>query len=64
MPRITITFDTDNAAFDGHDYHMEVERVLLRAAFLLRHDLARGKAAELPIRDSNGNSVGSVKVEV
>ena len=63
MPRITITFDTDNAAFEGHDYDMEVERMMLRATFLLKHDLPRGKAGSIPLRDTNGNTIGSVKVE-
>jgi len=50
---ITITIETNNAAFDD-DYEMEVARILKSAA--VRSMLGRG--GSLPLRDINGNTVG------
>ena len=54
MSYITITIETDNAAFD--DFEEEAARIL--------NDLARrvkygSKGESIPIRDINGNTVGS-----
>lgn len=57
---ITITIKTDNAAFADDNYAGEVARILSR----LSHDvLTRGiRLADHKLRDSNGNTVGVVKV--
>ena len=56
MKKITITIETTNAAFDGDPYP-EVARIL--------HDLAveigEGLIANSHVRDTNGNTVGTMK---
>jgi len=54
---ITITIRTDNAAFQGEDYHDELAHVLERIAAGLRS----GHSMFNP-RDTNGNTVGAVKL--
>lgn len=55
MKTITITIDTDNAAFEP-DTYAELARIL-------KTWIARGcQAGKLPL-DVNGNSVGTVEIE-
>ena len=48
-----ISFDTDNAAFDGPDYNQEIVRILNVIANRVLEDFSGGG-----IRDSNGNKIG------
>lgn len=57
MSRITITIDTDGAAFEGDNYEPEVIRILTRLSERIGGDLDGYK-----LRDINGNTVGAVKV--
>jgi hypothetical protein len=58
--RVTITIDTDNAAFE--DAGFEVAVILRQLAG--RFDFASHLPAEgWPIRDHNGNTVGEVRIE-
>lgn len=52
MGKITITFDTDNAAFE-EDYVGEVRWVLSKIY----------PTDGCPVIDSNGNTIGKVEVE-
>lgn len=58
---ITITINTDNAAFED-DYAREVERILLDVARRIKHE-GREAGASFSLRDINGNTVGKVVVE-
>lgn len=51
MPRFTLSFDTDTAAFD-YDRTVEVARILRQTADAV---LSGGSTA---VRDLNGNTVG------
>lgn len=53
---ITITFDTDNAAF-GEDFETECEKVLNSVKKWL------ADAGEYPLHDSYGNKIGSIIIE-
>ena len=53
MSKFTLTFRTDNAAFDDDEAPAEIARILRAAA-----DLAEFGANRGVIRDSNGNTVG------
>lgn len=60
---ITITIDTDNAAFADDECGSEVARILLRlAAAITEHGL--DDMAGLSLRDINGNKVGAMEVTV
>ena len=64
MKRIIITIETENAAFgedgaNGVDGAYEVARILERLAKETREN---GEVSGRPLRDSNGNSVGTVSV--
>jgi len=57
--KITIEFTTGNAAFEGRAFETEVEHVLGRAwCAIVDRD-----GAPHPLRDSNGNQVGTVSIE-
>ena len=56
---ITITINTENAAFEGENYGPEVARILRELANILTADLLPNYAP-LPLYDSNGNRVGKV----
>ena len=60
--KVVIEFDVKNAAFD--DWQREVKRVVGAAATRLA-DLPDRPAGALraPLFDSNGNTVGSIRVE-
>lgn len=52
--RFTLTFSTENAAFDGHGYASEVMRIL----GVVRGQIATGRFSG-PVVDANGNTIGS-----
>ena len=54
MAYITITIETDNAAFD--DFELETSRILKDLADRVAYG---SKGEHIPIRDINGNAVGS-----
>lgn len=58
--KIIITIDTSNAAFEDKDGH-EINRILAQANRLLNEGDAEYHPATL--RDSNGNTVGTVSIE-
>jgi hypothetical protein len=65
--KITITINTDNAAFDLDNAALQQEGSMLEVARILE-TLARRFSAgnwpmEGPIRDINGNTVGDVRIE-
>lgn len=55
MTRITITFSTENAAFEDNG-EQEIQRVMRRATDAIFH--GGGK-----LMDTNGNTIGKVEVE-
>ena len=58
---ITITINTGNAAFENKD--AELARIVGKVADMLSHgNIASGVREAKPLRDSNGNTVGSVRV--
>jgi len=59
MNKITIIISTANAAFDP-DPNQEVANIL---AGVLDKFNSTGRFESQPLRDTNGNIVGSVKVE-
>lgn len=59
MPTVTITFNTDNAAFED-DWFDEMDRVMACATQLLENNGA--EPFERKLRDTNGNTIGTVKV--
>jgi hypothetical protein len=58
MARITITIDTDNAAFEDAEELAGILRVLSFTA----GEYGDGRLRDDTIQDSNGNTVGSVTV--
>ena len=67
--RVTISFDTDNAAFED-DFDAELTRVLRHLPRKIRAQMGRAPGclcvtpeADDKIIDSNGNTIGSVCVE-
>lgn len=64
--KITITFNTDNAAFADGGYTTEIPKILkYAAANLINENLENENLIELewPIFDTNGNKVGTTKAE-
>jgi len=61
--KVKITIDTDNAAFDGSGWGIEIARLLdIAGDYLKDHPYADQHRGEVyTIRDSNGNSVCKVK---
>jgi hypothetical protein len=59
--KITITFGCDNAAFE--DPH-EVQTVLAQAFKNLTVIIFSGESGNRILRDTNGNTIGTVDVEV
>jgi len=58
---ITISFDTDNDVFqDPCGRAEEVQRIMVQATRIVAHELARHWSE--PILDSNGNTIGQIKV--
>ncbi len=62
---ITITINTDNAAFDDDALEPEVARILVDAALKFGQHYAYRQPddkwpLELPLKDINGNRVGSM----
>jgi len=67
--KVKIEFDTDNAAFEGEGLGLELARVLGRARLNILSQMARrpGCVCDAPesadkLRDSNGNTIGTVEV--
>lgn len=61
MARVTITIDTDNAAFEDAGRAHETARILRELADRIEDtDLPNGM---LHLRDVNGNTVGQFEVE-
>lgn len=60
--KITLSFETGNAAFEGYEAN-EAAEVLQRAVLLLRSGGALESYHNLPLRDYNGNPVGKITVE-
>jgi len=58
--KIRIEFDTDNAAFE--DNPLEIRDVLEQASNKAASLMISG-SGKLGLRDSNGNTVGTVEVE-
>ena len=58
--KIKIEFSVDNAAFD--DFADEVAAVLRRVRDALSGDICSHEKREFKLRDSNGNTIGSVKI--
>lgn len=54
---LKITINTDNAAFDGR---MEYEVASILLSFLAR--IQNGGGLEMPLRDTNGNTVGEARL--
>lgn len=59
MPTVTITFNTDNAAFED-DYFGEVAHIMFVASRMLEDNGA--EPFERKLLDTNGNTIGTVKV--
>lgn len=53
-PMFTLNIETDNAAFQDGDTHAEITRILRDVTERIEAGADRG-----PIRDINGNTVGS-----
>ena len=58
MLKITITIDTNNAAFQDRNKEQEIHTILAQATFKYE----RGYE-DIVLKDSNGNSVGKLIVE-
>lgn len=56
--KFTLSFDMDNAAFEGDNAGTEAARILRQVAAGVENGATEGKA-----RDLNGNTVGSWEVE-
>lgn len=54
---LKITINIDNAAFDGR---MEYEVASILLSFLAR--IQNGGGLEMPLRDTNGNTVGEARL--
>ena len=62
--RITITIETDNAAFEGDELGPETARILADVARKLEATPRRLFQSEaVKLRDINGNTVGMVRIE-
>lgn len=59
--KITIEFDTENAAFED-DRFSEVGRILQMAEREVMDCLDDGCGIRVPIKDSNGNRVGTLEI--
>lgn len=57
---VIIKFETDNAAFEGPNWGLEVKRILNRLADTLAESVPPHRYVTL--FDSNGNRVGTCKV--
>jgi len=57
MPRFKVTICTDNQAFDEAPFQVELARILRQLA----DDLERGYDIYKPLRDINGNRVGTAE---
>ena len=60
MKQVTITIETENAAFEGHP-GTELERILRGLAGYLEY--AAYPPPDMPLFDINGNKVGELKAE-
>lgn len=58
--KITIKFDTDNAAFEDAS-HLESGRVLRRVAERIETHPGLRAGDSITLRDSNGNTIGEVR---
>jgi hypothetical protein len=66
MAKVTISFDTNNAAFDGN-FNREVSLVLAVVTAAINNaqwtgDASGPDAADGVVRDSNGNRIGEWSV--
>jgi len=60
---ITIKLKTDNAAFEGDSRDLEIARLIWGVAHRFeRGAVASGVREARPLKDRNGNTVGSVTV--
>jgi hypothetical protein len=59
MSQVTITFDTDNSAFEDNPF--EVEEILEKVGTKLK-DVNRIDVTSFKVIDSNGNTIGKVEV--
>lgn len=64
MTQFTLTISTDNAAFDDGNLGPEVARILRDAAARVEYGDVREPGDERGLRDANGNTVGSMRLEV
>lgn len=55
-----LSFDTDNAAFEGGALEYEVAAILREVASMVEGYAATGKFQ--PVRDTNGNQIGTWKL--
>jgi len=62
MITITITIDTDNAAFEGESFGLEVDLILQRIANRLHFHLGPDRVETFPVYDSSGHTVGKVAI--
>lgn len=63
MARFTLTIDTDNDAFQPSP-GPELARILRDAAARVEYGDVREPGDERGLRDANGNTVGSMRLEV
>ena len=63
MSKITIDFQTNSASFE-EDFEFEVAEVLSRANSAFRNaGTGEGERITVPLRDTNGNKVGSITID-
>ena len=60
--KITLTIDSEDAAFDGDDANREVARILRRVANQV-DGLEPGDTLDVKLRDINGNTCGDFKLQ-
>lgn len=65
MSQVTITFTTDNAAFEDNGFNKEIAHILDTAKEILENEAANGSLnVEHKLRDTNGNAIGKVTYSV
>lgn len=60
---ITITINTDNAAFEDSGWTLETARILREAARRIQHNDPEETEDSFNLYDINGNTVGRVEVK-
>lgn len=61
MKRVTITIETDNAAFEDNGVEYEVSEILRKLAVKIKCGFVEG-AFPGKLRDTNGNTCGQVNI--